>query len=93
MIQFLNYAQNLEYTIVDWDGVAYRQVTFIIRDFITYQNSTISYKNRYQLQKTQKPMAKRNKKNCQLLTDNLEKLPAAEATTIAPYCEPVLIQN
>ena len=51
-IQFLNYAQNLDYTIVDWDGVSYRKVTFIVRDFITYQNPTISSKNRYQLQKT-----------------------------------------
>ena len=51
-IQFLNYAQNLDYTIADWDGVAYRKVTFIVRDFITYQNPTISSKNRYQLQKT-----------------------------------------
>lgn len=51
-IQFLNYAQNLDYTIADWDGVVYRKVTFIVRDFITYQNPTISSKNRYQLQKT-----------------------------------------
>jgi len=51
-IQFLNYAQNLEYTIADWDGVFYRKVTFIVRDFITYQNPTISSNNRYQLQKT-----------------------------------------
>jgi hypothetical protein len=51
-IQFLNYAQNLDYTIADWDGVSYRKVTFIVRDFITYQNPTISSKNRYQLQKT-----------------------------------------
>ena len=51
-IQFLNYAQNLEYTIADWDGVFYRKITFIVRDFITYQNPTISSNNRYQLQKT-----------------------------------------
>lgn len=51
-IQFLNYAQNLDYTIADWDGVSYRKVTFIVRDFIIYQNPTISSKNRYQLQKT-----------------------------------------
>jgi len=51
-IQFLNYAQNLDYTISHWDGVSYRKVTFIVRDFITYQNPTISSKNRYQLQKT-----------------------------------------
>ena len=34
-IQFLNYAQNLDYTIANWDGVYYRKVTFIVRDFIT----------------------------------------------------------
>lgn len=51
-IQFLNYAQSLDYTIADWDGVSYRKVTFIVRDFITYKNPTISSKNRYQLQKT-----------------------------------------
>lgn len=51
-IQFLNYAQNLDYTIADWDGVFYRKVTFIARDFITYKNLIISSKNRYQLQKT-----------------------------------------
>ena len=31
---------------------AYRKVTFIVRDFITYQNPTISSESRYQLQKT-----------------------------------------
>jgi len=51
-IQFLNYAQNLDYTIANWDGVYYRKVTFIVRDFITYQNSTISSTNRYKLKKT-----------------------------------------
>ena len=34
-IQFLNYAQNLDYTIANWDRVYYRKVTFIVRDFIT----------------------------------------------------------
>lgn len=52
LIQFLNYAQNIEYTIADWNRVFYRKVTFIVRDFITYQNSIISSNNRYQLQKT-----------------------------------------
>ena len=52
LIQFLNYARNLDYTIVDWNGVSYRKVTFIVRDFITYQNPTISSTNRYKLQKT-----------------------------------------
>ena len=51
-IQFLNYAQNLDYTIQNLDEISYRKVTFIIRDFITYQNPTISSKNRYQFQKT-----------------------------------------
>ena len=51
-IQFLNYAQNLDYTIANWDGVYYRKVTFIVRDFITYQNPTISSTNRYKLKKT-----------------------------------------
>src|SRR5210317_1352108 len=51
-IQFLNYAQNLDYTIANWDGVYYRKVTFIVRDLITHQNVTISFNNRYQLQKT-----------------------------------------
>ena len=39
-IQFLNYAQNLDYTIQNLDEISYRKVTFIIRDFITYQNPT-----------------------------------------------------
>ena len=52
LIQFLNYAQNLDYTIKNWDGISYRKVTFIIRDFIKYQNPIISSTNRYQLQKT-----------------------------------------
>jgi len=51
-IQFLNYAQNLDYTIKNWGGISYRKVTFIIRDFIKYQNPIISSTNRYQLQKT-----------------------------------------
>ena len=51
-IQFLNYAQNLDYTIANWDEVYYRKVTFIVKDFITYQNPTINSNNRYQLQKT-----------------------------------------
>nr|YP_003734646.1 hypothetical protein KrfoC_p136 [Kryptoperidinium foliaceum]ADI40431.1 hypothetical protein [Kryptoperidinium foliaceum] len=50
-IQFLNYAQNLDYTIANWDEVYYRKVTFIVRDFITYQNPTISSTNRYKLKK------------------------------------------
>ena len=52
LIQFLNYAQNLDYTIKNWDGISYRKVTFIIRDLIKYQNPIISSTNRYQLQKT-----------------------------------------
>jgi hypothetical protein len=48
----LNYAQNLDYTIHNWDGISYRKVTFIIRDFIKYQDPTTSLTNRYQLQKT-----------------------------------------
>ena len=48
----MNYAQNLDYTIKNWDGISYRKVTFIIRDFIKYQNPIISSTNRYQLQKT-----------------------------------------
>ena len=52
LIQFLNYATNLDYTIANWDGVYYRKVTFIVRDFITYQNPTISSTNRYKLKKT-----------------------------------------
>ena len=51
-IQFLNYARNLEYTSTDWDGVSYRKVTFIVRDFINYKNPTINPKSGYQLQKT-----------------------------------------
>jgi len=51
-IQFLNYAQKLDYTKPDWEGVFYRKVTFIVRDFINYQDPTTSLTNRYQLQKT-----------------------------------------
>lgn len=39
-IQFLNYVQDLDYEIKDWDGVCYRKVTFIVRDFIKFQNQT-----------------------------------------------------
>lgn len=51
-IQFLNYAQNLDYTLTDWDGVSYRKVTFIVRNFINFTNPSISSTNRYQLKKT-----------------------------------------
>lgn len=48
----MNYVQDLDYEIKDWDGVLYRKVTFIVRDFIKFQNPTISPTNHYQLQKT-----------------------------------------
>lgn len=52
LIQFINYAQDLNYQIKDLNGVLYRKVTFIVRDFIKFQNPTVSPTNHYQLQKT-----------------------------------------
>ena len=54
LIQFLNYAQNLDYTIANWDEVYYRKITFIGRGFITYQNPTISSTNLYKLKKNKR---------------------------------------
>jgi hypothetical protein len=52
LIQFLNFAQDLDYQITNWDGVEYRKVTCIVRDFIKFQNPTVSRTNRYQLKQT-----------------------------------------
>ena len=53
-IQFLNYAQNLDYTLTDWDGVCYRKVTFIVRSFMNFKDPSISPTNRYQLKETKR---------------------------------------
>lgn len=49
-LQFLNYAQSLDYEIQERQKISYRVVTFRLQDFLTFQDK--DYKNnRYQLKK------------------------------------------
>ena len=50
-LQFLNYAQHLDFEIESLGGILYRQVTFKLRDFLEFQNPTVKPTNYYQLQK------------------------------------------
>jgi len=51
LLQFLVYAQNLDYEIDSLGSTYYRQVIFRVQDFLKYQNSTIKSTNYYQLKK------------------------------------------
>jgi ribosomal protein S24E len=48
LLQFVNYAQSLDYEIKDFDDVSYRVVTFKLQDFLQFQNRS---NNKYQLKK------------------------------------------
>lgn len=51
-LQFLNYAQSLDYDQKDIENISYRVVTFKLQDFLVFQQNT--QKNAYQLQKLKK---------------------------------------
>nr|UDP55472.1 hypothetical protein orf406a [Schizostauron trachyderma] len=54
LLQFLTYAQHLDFEIESLVGIPYRQVTFKVRDFLEFQNPTIKSTNHYQLEKIKK---------------------------------------
>ena len=47
LLQFLTYAQHLDFEIESLGGTPYRQVTFKVRDFLEFQNPTIKSTNHY----------------------------------------------
>ena len=49
LLQFLNYAQHLDFQIQSLGGVNYRQVTFKLRHFLQFKNPMIKQNNYYQL--------------------------------------------
>ena len=52
LLQFLNYAQHLEFEIEYLGGVAYRKVIFKVRDgTIKFENPMVPSTNHYQLEK------------------------------------------
>ena len=54
LLQFLTYAQHLDFEIESLGGIPYRQVTFKVRDFLEFQNPTVKSTNHYQLEKIKK---------------------------------------
>lgn len=54
LLQFLTYAQHLDFEIECLGGISYRQVTFKVRDFLEFQNPTVKSTNHYQLEKIKK---------------------------------------
>lgn len=50
-LQFLVYAQSLDYQIDSLGSTSYRQVIFPVQDFLKYQNPTVKSTNYYQLKK------------------------------------------
>ena len=51
LLQFLMYAQNLDFTTDCLGYTSYRQVVFRLQDFLKYQNPTVKSTNYYQLKK------------------------------------------
>jgi hypothetical protein len=51
LIQFLNYAQDLDFEIEYLGSTAYRKVVFPIRDFLQFQDFSLKPTNRYRLTK------------------------------------------
>lgn len=51
LLQFLNYAQHLNYQIETLGKVRYRKVIFKLRDFLEFQDPTVNSTNRYRLGK------------------------------------------
>jgi len=54
LIQFLNYAQHLDFEIQYLYGIPYRRVIFKLRDFLKFQDPMIKSTNHYQLEKIKK---------------------------------------
>ena len=50
-LQFLVFAQTLDFKIEYLSSTAYRQVIFKVQDFLTFQNPTFKSTNYYQLRK------------------------------------------
>ena len=48
LLQFLTYAQHLDFEIECLGGIPYRQVTFKVRDFLEFQNPTVKSTNHFQ---------------------------------------------
>lgn len=51
LIQFLNYVQHLNFEIEYLGSTGYRKVTFKLRDFLEFQDSSVKPTNRYRLGK------------------------------------------
>ena len=51
LLQFLVYAQNLDYEIGSLGSTSYRLLTFRVQDFLKFQNTTVKSTNYYQLKK------------------------------------------
>jgi hypothetical protein len=51
LIQFLNYAQNLDYEIEYLGSIGYRKVVFKLRHFLQFQDPSVKSTNRYRLGK------------------------------------------
>jgi hypothetical protein len=51
LLQFLNYAQDLDFKIEYLGGIPYREVTFKLQDFLKFQNPLVKSSNHYQLDK------------------------------------------
>jgi hypothetical protein len=51
LIQFLNYAQELDFEIEYLGPVAYRKLTFQLRNFLEFQDPTVKPTNQYRLDK------------------------------------------
>ena len=52
LIQFLNYAQHLDFKIDYLGSTSYRKVVFKLRDFLKFQDPSVKPTNRYRLTKT-----------------------------------------
>lgn len=51
LIQFLNYAQDLDFETEYLGQTAYRKVVFKLRDFLEFQDPSVKRTNRYRLRK------------------------------------------
>ena len=56
LIQFLNYAQHLDFKIDYLGSTSYRKVVFKLRDFLKFQDPSVKPTNRYRLTKTKEPL-------------------------------------
>ena len=53
-LQFLTYAQYLDFEMESLGKITYRQVKFKVRDFLEFQNPRVKYTNYYQFEKIKK---------------------------------------